>query len=216
MRPPGDAAGERGREQRLRALQDLDAEPDEREQHGGSPERNEDEAERYDQQHPLARIDHRIGGNHGSNRARGAERRHRGVELGQKVREARDCAAREIEHPEAHAAEPRLHRGTENPERPHVEDEVQPPAVHERVDDERPPVVRIETSGAGAGRVGIAQRHQRILVLAALCFPSAVLNHLSGDRSGGFQRSLSGTRQSGGTRQCRKRTRNRARSTSTP
>src|SRR5690348_4474454 len=46
MRPPGDTPGERGREQRLRALQDLDAEPDEGVQDGGSPERNEDEAER--------------------------------------------------------------------------------------------------------------------------------------------------------------------------
>ena len=71
----------------------------------------------------------------------------------------RDQAARQVEQGEPERAHAVLDVVAEDPQRPHVADDVEPAAVEEHAGQERPVVVDRESDPRGPSRVGVAGRH---------------------------------------------------------
>src|SRR6266568_487510 len=86
----------------------------------------------------------RMRAEHCGDGAGGAENRRRRRRMREQVYRARSDGPAQVERGKAEAAEARFHGGPENPQEPHVEDEMEPSAVHEGVGQQRPPVRRIE------------------------------------------------------------------------
>ena len=83
----------------------------------------------------------------------------RGIRICQQLREAGDAAADQIENRKSKRSHPVLDVVAENPERPHVGDEVEPAAMKKLVREDRPVTIHRKTNISSPVGMSEARRH---------------------------------------------------------
>src|SRR5258705_3717132 len=136
MRPPRHATAGRRHDQLDRSLKELDKEPETGKHNGRyfEEERNKKDRDEDDDARPGKRP-HEAAENAG-NRSRGAQRRNDRRWAGCDMRKRGKQAAQDVEQQKTPVAETIFDSGTEQPKRPHVEDQMQPAAVQEHHGEE--------------------------------------------------------------------------------
>ena len=130
--PPADD----GMQEVGNSLKDLDQEPESDKEHGGQLEKERQKQNRHEHDDASEWKQTHVTSEHARNRAGGAERRNRRCRIKRRLGERRGNTAAKIEDDIAAVTQPILDRRPEQPERPHVEDEMQPAAVQEHHRDE--------------------------------------------------------------------------------
>ena len=133
MRPPGNAADLLRTGQGERAAKQLREEPNGEIEHGRhfKEEREKEDRKQHDQ--PRGRIKQKISAEHPGNCAGSAERGQSGIGICQDLSKSRDRSADKIEDRKPHRSHAILDIVAENPEGPHIGEDVQPAAMQKLV-----------------------------------------------------------------------------------
>ena len=134
--PPRDpAAGARG--ERQGAAEELEHEPETEIEDRRDRDDLEEEEDRQQRDDAGVRVHHDVGAEHAGDRAAGADGGDGRARLQRGVERARGETGGEIEHEIARVTEPVLDVVAEDPEVPHVADDVEPAAVQEHRREQR-------------------------------------------------------------------------------
>ncbi len=125
--------------ERLRATHSLQHEPDDEQDPGRHLEHRPDHDERDHREDALSREQHQVAAEHAGDRAAGADERHVAGRSDEHLRGRRRHPADEVEEDEPRPRHRVLDVVAEDPQVPHVEDQVQPAAVHEHRREQRGP-----------------------------------------------------------------------------
>ena len=143
---PGDEAADVRKEGHIRlsteagvSLDELQSKPDAEHDPRRHVEDRKEEEDRDDREHTGARKEHDVGAEHAGDGAAGADGRRRGVDVDGDLQCGRRQSADQVEDEEPEAAHGVLDVVAEDPEEQHVEDDVQPAAVHEHAGKRRQP-----------------------------------------------------------------------------
>ncbi len=150
--PPGDVGA--GGDQGGGALQKLEEEPEGQEEQGGDMEDGEDGEEGNEGGDAGQREEHEVAAEHAGDGAAGADGGHGGAGVGVYLDGVGDEAAEEVVEDEARFAEAVFDVVAEDPQVPHVAEEVDPAAVEEEVGDEGQVGGGIERVAGHAGQEG--------------------------------------------------------------
>ena len=125
---------------RQESLHRLQGEPDAEEDPCRHLEHGEEEAQGHDADHARSREQHDVGAEHAGDRPAGADQRHLAERSDQHLGGGRHHPADEIEGDEPRPRHGIFHVVAEDPQVQHVEDQMEPAAVHEeRREQGRPP-----------------------------------------------------------------------------
>ncbi len=148
-----------GTSQRRRATKQLNKEPEDEIKYGWNLEKEWEKEDWKQNNESRRRKKHQIRTEHARDRARGAYRWKRRIRICQQLREASDAAAEQIEVRKSDRSHPVLHIVAENPERPHVGDDVEPAAMKELIREDRPVTIYGKTNIGSPVRMSEARRH---------------------------------------------------------
>jgi len=161
MSPPCDASAG-GRQQELqRSLENLNQEPETDEEERVDFEEQRDEKDRHHHDDPRQGEEAHVASQHSRDCTGGAQCRHDRCWIKKDMRNRGSKAASEIKGEIASVTQPILHRGSEQPERPHVENEMQPAAVEKHHAEEGKQIGGRELCLAICQRGGVARRDER-------------------------------------------------------
>src|ERR1700736_118113 len=154
VRPPCDPADLLRTSQCSSAAKQLTEEPDCEVKDRRHLEEKREKEDWKQNNEPCCWKKQQIRAEHACDCAGGAYRRNRGIRIGEQVRRAGDHAADQIKNRKPRRPHPVLDVVAENPERPHVCDDVEPAAVQKLGSEKRPVVVEGKTDTGGPIRVG--------------------------------------------------------------
>jgi hypothetical protein len=142
MRPPRDSTAARWRQEFEGTLQHLNQEPEGGKKHRLDLEKQGQEEDRHDDDQPRIRKEPDVAADHPGDCPRRPQRRDVGQRIEKGVGERCGDACCEIEDEVREGAEPVFDSRAENPQRPHVENQVEPSAMEKHVGHERQIVCR--------------------------------------------------------------------------
>src|SRR5882762_7771853 len=158
VRPPGYASDIVRPEAAQRAAEHLAQKPETDIDEGRKFEEKRQEENRKYHDDAGARIKNEVCAEHASYRTRRPDCWHRRVDVGEPVREARGDTSEQVEQEETHSAHAVFDGFAEEPESPHVGDEVQPAPMQKHAGQERPVVVDRESDCARPFGMAVASR----------------------------------------------------------
>ena len=159
MRPPRDAANLLRTGQSRSAAKQINEESEDKIKYGWNLEEEREKENRKQNNQSRCREKHQIRAEHARDRARGAYRWKRRIRICQQLREAGDTAAEQIKNPKSDRSHPVLYVVAENPERPHVGDDVEPTTMKELIREDRPVTIYGKTNIGSPVRMSEARRH---------------------------------------------------------
>lgn len=130
MSPPGDASRLRAAK-RADAAQELHREPQSNKKHRGQAREKPPEEKRDQSENARRREEHHVCAEHARNGAARAESGDRGTQAEKHLGDTRAQSAYEIEAEVGKMAEAVFHIGPEEPQEPHIADDVQPAPMQE-------------------------------------------------------------------------------------
>ena len=140
-------------------LNRLNEEPEDKIKYGWNLEKEREKEDWKQNNESRRRKKHQIRTEHARDRARGAYRWNRRIRICQQLREAGDAAAEQIENRKSDRSHPVFDVVAENPERPHVGDDVEPAAMQKLVREDRPVTVHGKTDISSPIGMSEAGRH---------------------------------------------------------
>jgi hypothetical protein len=157
--PPSDAADLLRASQRRRAAKQINEEPEDKIKYGRNFEEKREEEDWKQDDESRRWKKYQIRTENARNRARGAYRWERRIRVCQQLRETGDAAANQIKNRKSDRSHPIFDVVAENPERPHVCDNVEPAAMQKLVREDRPVAVHRKTDRSRPIGMSEAGRH---------------------------------------------------------
>src|SRR5437868_10870431 len=159
VRPERDSSHLRGRQTRNGPAQHLAEEPEEEIKDGEHLEEEGNEEDRHEHDDLRAGEEDEVGAQHSGDRPRCSHRRDGGLGVREPVGEAREHAREKVEDQEAARSHAILDVVAEDPEHPHVADDVGPAAVKEHAGEKRPVIVYRQAKLHRPLGMGVASGH---------------------------------------------------------
>src|ERR1700730_2256688 len=131
MSSPRNPASGRGHQELYRSLQNLQQEPETDKDEGINFEEQRDENDRDENDDPRQREEAHIASEHARNRAGSPQCRNERRRIEKEMRDRGGDATGDVENEISAVTQPVLDGRSEQPERPHVENEMQPSSVQE-------------------------------------------------------------------------------------